>query len=109
MAAGEYISMTAQTELIRRELAVEREELRRNPEYERRELVAVYTGRGVPQETAEQFVEALMRDPEVALQVHSREELGVDPNRTGSPLRAAPLTAGPGSAGEVGLDGVDDL
>jgi len=89
MAAGEYISMTAQAELIHRELAVEREELRRNPDFERRELVAVYMGRGVPQATAEQVVDALMQDPEVALEVHSREELGIDPTRTGSPLGAA--------------------
>ena len=89
MAAGEYISMTAQAELIHRELAVEREELRRNPDFERRELVAVYMGRGVPRSTAEEVVEALMRDPEVALEVHSREELGIDPTRTGSPLKAA--------------------
>ncbi|MGD1033445.1 MAG: VIT1/CCC1 transporter family protein [Candidatus Dormibacteria bacterium] len=89
MAAGEYISMTAQSELIHRELAVEREELRRNPEFERRELVAVYMGRGVPQAIAEQVVDALMQDPEVALEVHSREELGIDPTRTGSPLGAA--------------------
>ena len=89
MAAGEYISMSAQADLIRRELAVEREELRRNPDFERRELVAVYMGRGVPRPTAEEVVDALMRDPEVALEVHSREELGVDPSRTGSPLGAA--------------------
>ena len=89
MAAGEYISMSAQAELIHRELAVEREELRRNPDFERRELVAVYMGRGVPRATAEEVVEALMRDPDVALEVHSREELGIDPARTGSPLAAA--------------------
>ena len=89
MAAGEYISMTAQRELIHREVAVEREELRRNPDLERRELVAVYTGRGVPRAIAEDFVEALMRDPEVALAVHAREELGIDPSRTGSPTGAA--------------------
>jgi len=89
MAAGGYISMTAQRELIHREVAVEREELRRNPDLERRELVAVYTGRGVPRAIAEDFVEALMRDPEVALQVHSREELGIDPARTGSPTGSA--------------------
>ncbi len=89
MAAGEYISMTAQAELFHRELAVEREELRRNPDFERRELVAVYVRRGVPQATAEQVVDALMQDPEVALEVHSREELGIDPTRTGSPLGAA--------------------
>ena len=89
MAAGEYISMTAQSELIHREVAVEREELRRNPDLERRELVAVYMGRGVPRAIAEDFVQALMRDPEVALQVHSREELGIDPARTGSPTGSA--------------------
>jgi len=89
MAAGEYISMSAQRELFHRELAVEREELRRNPDLERRELVAVYVGRGVPRAIAEDFVEALMRDPDVALQVHSHEELGIDPSRTGSPFGAA--------------------
>ncbi len=89
MAAGEYISMSAQRELFRREVAVEREELRRNPDLERRELVAVYVARGVPPAIAEDFVEALMRDPEVALEVHAREELGIDPSRTGSPIGAA--------------------
>lgn len=89
MALGEYISMTAQAELFDRELAVEREELRRNPDFERRELVAVYMRRQVPQAIAEQVVEALMQDPEVALEVHSREELGIDPTRTGAPLGAA--------------------
>jgi VIT1/CCC1 family predicted Fe2+/Mn2+ transporter len=89
MAAGEYISMSAQRDLFHRELAVEREELRRNPDLERRELVAVYVGRGVPRAIAEDFVEALTRDPEVALQVHSHEELGIDPSRTGSPFGAA--------------------
>ena len=89
IAAGEYVSMSAQSELIHRELAVEKEELRRHPGRERRELVSVYMRRGVPRETAEAVTEALMRDPEVALEVHSREELGVDPSRTGSPVAAS--------------------
>ncbi len=89
MAAGEYVSMSAQSELIHRELAVEKEELRRHPGREMRELVSVYMRRGVPRETAEAVTEALMKDPEVALEVHSREELGVDPARTGSPVAAA--------------------
>jgi VIT1/CCC1 family predicted Fe2+/Mn2+ transporter len=89
MAAGEYVSMSAQSELIRRELAVEREALRSNPEDEHRELVAVYMRRGVSREIAESVAAALMRDPEVALEVHSREELGVDPANTGSPWGAA--------------------
>ena len=89
MAAGEYVSMTAQSELIRHELAVEKEALRTSPDEERRELVDVYLRRGVPQRTAEAVADALMADPEVALEVHSREELGVDPERTGSPIGAA--------------------
>jgi vacuolar iron transporter family protein len=89
MAAGEYVSMSAQSELIRREVAVEREALRRSPDEETRELVAVYVRRGVPHDTAQRVAEALMSDPEVALEVHSREELGVDPSRTGSPWGAA--------------------
>ena len=89
MAAGEYVSMSAQKELIERELAVEREELRRHPESEARELVQLYVSRGVPRDAAEQVATALGRDPEVALEVHSREELGVGPGSIGSPPTAA--------------------
>lgn len=89
MAAGEYVSMSAQSELIRREVAVEREALRTSPDEETRELVAVYVRRGVPHDTAKAVAEALMSDPDVALEVHSREELGIDPAHTGSPWGAA--------------------
>jgi VIT1/CCC1 family predicted Fe2+/Mn2+ transporter len=89
MAAGEYISMSAQTELIRREVAVEKEALRSSPEEERQELADLYVSRGVAPAVAAEVAEALMRDPEVALEVHSREELGVDPSRVGSPWGAA--------------------
>jgi vacuolar iron transporter family protein len=89
MAAGEYVSMSAQKELIQREVAVEREELRRHPESEHRELVALYVSRGVPADAAEQVATALSRDPELALEVHTREELGIDPASIGSPPAAA--------------------
>jgi vacuolar iron transporter family protein len=89
MAAGEYVSMSAQKELIQREVAVEREELRRHPESEHRELVALYVSRGVPKDAAEQVATALSKDPELALEVHSREELGVNPGSIGSPPAAA--------------------
>ena len=89
MAAGEYMSMRAQSELIEREVSIEREALRRHPESERRELIALYVSRGVPREAAEQVAEAVNRDPELALEVHSREELGVNPDSTGSPPAAA--------------------
>jgi VIT1/CCC1 family predicted Fe2+/Mn2+ transporter len=89
MAAGEYISMTAQSELLERELEMERLELRRRPEAERRELAQIYRSRGVDAETADQLATALSRDPELALETHAREELGIDPNELGRPVSAA--------------------
>ncbi len=89
MAAGEYVSMQAQRELLQRELEVERQSLRRSPEAERRELTAIYERRGVAPELAAELVAEVMRDPEVALETHAREELGVDPAALGSPWQAA--------------------
>jgi vacuolar iron transporter family protein len=89
MAAGEYVSMTAQTELLERELEMERIELRRRPEAERRELAQIYRSRGVDEATAEQLATALSRDPDLALQTHAREELGIDPDSLGEPVKAA--------------------
>ena len=89
MAAGEYISMKAQSELLERELEMERLELRRRPEAERRELAQIYRSRGVDEATAEQLATALSRDPELALQTHAREELGIDPDSLGRPMSAA--------------------
>jgi vacuolar iron transporter family protein len=89
MAAGEYISMTAQTELLERELEMERLELRRRPEAERRELAQIYRSRGVDDATADQLATALSRDPDLALQTHAREELGIDPESLGEPVKAA--------------------
>jgi len=89
MAAGEYISMTAQMELLERELEMERLELRRSPEAERRELAQIYRSRGVDADTADQLATALSRNPDLALETHAREELGIDPNALGKPLSAA--------------------
>jgi VIT1/CCC1 family predicted Fe2+/Mn2+ transporter len=89
MAAGEWVSMTAQSELLERELKMEAVELRRRPESERRELVQIYRSRGVEPETAERLASEMMRDPDLALETHAREELGIDPNELGSPLGAA--------------------
>ena len=89
MAAGEYISMKAQGELLERELEMERLELTRRPEAERRELVQIYRARGIDEATADQLATALSRDPDLALQTHAREELGIDPESLGKPLSAA--------------------
>ncbi|MGH9266309.1 MAG: VIT1/CCC1 transporter family protein, partial [Acidimicrobiales bacterium] len=89
MAAGEYISMTAQTELLKRELEMERIELHRRPEAERKELAQIYRSRGIDEATADQLATALSRDPDLALETHAREELGIDPHSLGQPVSAA--------------------
>ncbi|HUQ64351.1 MAG TPA: VIT1/CCC1 transporter family protein [Acidimicrobiales bacterium] len=89
MAAGEYISMTAQAELLERELEMERIELHRRPESERRELIQIYRSRGIEPAAAEELATTMMRNPELALETHAREELGIDPNSLGSPVAAA--------------------
>jgi VIT1/CCC1 family predicted Fe2+/Mn2+ transporter len=88
MAMGEYISMRAQRELLERELAKEREEIQRRPEGERHELVHIYESRGVDPAVARQLAAEMMRTPELALETHAREELGVDPSELGSPWAA---------------------
>src|SRR5213082_3615030 len=89
MAIGEYISMTAQAELFERELELERTEIRRRPESERRELAHIYRSRGVDPSTADELASQMMRDPDLALETHEREELGIDPGALGSPVGAA--------------------
>ena len=88
MAAGEFISMQAQRELLERELELERRELARHPDGEQRELAHIYESRGVDRETARDLAREMMRDPEVALETHAREELGINPSELGSPLMA---------------------
>ncbi|MGH9192564.1 MAG: VIT1/CCC1 transporter family protein [Acidimicrobiales bacterium] len=89
MAAGEYNSMRVQSELLLRELRIEARELRRRPEHETRELAEIYEQRGLAPEQARDVAEAMMSDPDVALEAHAREELGIDPQQLGSPLGAA--------------------
>jgi len=89
MASGEYVSMRAQKELLQRELALERQEIHRRPETERRELVRIYESRGIAPELARQLAEEMMRTPELALETHAREELGINPSSLGVPVQAA--------------------
>src|SRR5205807_8135365 len=56
---------------------------------ERRELVQIYKARGVEPGTAEELATEMMRDPDLALETHAREELGIDPRSLGSPIAAA--------------------
>jgi VIT1/CCC1 family predicted Fe2+/Mn2+ transporter len=89
MAAGEWISVSAQNELVHREVAVERRELARNTAAETEELAAMYEEHGISPDTARAAAEDVMTSPEAALRVHAREELGVDPHELPSAMRAA--------------------
>lgn len=92
MAAGEWVSVTSQNDLIERELAIERRELVHNTEHETEELAAIYESHGMGKERAAAAAEEVMQQPEAALAVHAREELGVDPHDLPSPLWAAGLS-----------------
>lgn len=89
MATGEYTSVATQSELTRAEIAVERSELAARPAAELAELAALYQARGLDPELAREVAEQLSRDPELALRIHAREELGVDPDALPSPWTAA--------------------
>jgi vacuolar iron transporter family protein len=89
MAAGEYVSVSSQNELIRAEVDKERFELEHNAEAEQAELAAMLRGRGVSAATARQAAAEISAQPEKALAVHALEELGIDPSELPSPLVAA--------------------
>lgn len=89
MAAGEYVSMKAQAELVERELEIERRSIANQPRAETRELSSIYAQRGIEPSQADALAEAVMADPDVALEVHAREELGIDPSEVGNPVAAA--------------------
>jgi len=89
MAAGEYTSVAAQAELAEAEIAVERRELIINPHGEEQELAELYAAKGLDAELAAEVARQLHRDPDLALDVHAREELGVTLDDLPSPRLAA--------------------
>ena len=94
MAAGEWISVSAQNELIERELEIERRELQHHPTAETEELAGMYEADGMSPEHARRAAADVMRRPDEALAVHARAELGVDPDSLASPLACGCLVAG---------------
>src|SRR5713101_8192858 len=79
MGTGEYLSVTNQNELVHAEVAVERRMHARFPAAEQAELADTFCGYGADPDTAARMAAAVSRDPDTALRVHTREELGVDP------------------------------
>jgi vacuolar iron transporter family protein len=89
MAAGEYVSVSSQNELVAAEVDKEQRELEIHPEAEQAELAETFRLRGVDADLADQVARQLSAQPENALAVHVREELGVDHQDLPSPLLAA--------------------
>ena len=89
MAAGEYVSMRSQREMYEHQILLEREELAEYPQEETEELALIYQARGMELARAREFAAELMRDSKHALDVLSREELGLNPDDLGSPWGAA--------------------
>jgi len=90
MASGEYVSVRVQREVFERLIHLEAHEIGSDPEAERLELAELYVRKGLPRDLAERLATELMKDPEVALDTHAREELGLDPKEgLGSPFAAA--------------------
>ena len=89
MATGEYVSVSSQNELVEAEVRKERHELEIHPDAEREELAAMLRHRGIDRSLADQVAQQVSTNPEEALGMHVREELGVDHHELPSPLTAA--------------------
>ena len=89
MAAGEYVSVSSQNELIYAEVNKERLELQNNAVAEQAELATMLRACGISPATARQAAAEISAHPEKALAVHTLEELGVDPAELPSPFVAA--------------------
>ena len=89
MAAGEYVSVRSQREFYEYQIALERAELAEYPDAEAEELALIYNARGLDMEEARRISRTMLANPEHALEVLAREELGLNPDDLGSPIRAA--------------------
>ena len=89
MAAGEYVSVSSQNELVLSEVEKERHELASNAAAEQIELVGMLRARGISAVTARQAAAEISAHPDKALTVHAMEELGVNPSELPSPYVAA--------------------
>ncbi len=91
MAAGEYVSVSSQSDTERADIARERAELAATPEAELAELTGIYVSRGLTPALAAQVAEALTASD--ALTAHSRDELGIVEATTARPIQAALASA----------------
>ena len=99
MAAGEYVSVSSQSDTEKADLEREKEELENDHEFETRELSHIYQKRGLDKELAHQVAVQLMAHD--ALGAHARDELGISEIMSARPLQAAFASAGTFTVGAV--------
>jgi VIT1/CCC1 family predicted Fe2+/Mn2+ transporter len=97
MAAGEYVSVSSQSDTERADLARERKELSENLKFEQEELAEVYVKRGVEKALALEVARQLMAKD--ALAAHAHDELGISEITTARPVQAALTSAATFSVG----------
>lgn len=91
MAAGEYVSVSSQSDTEQADLSRERAELAAQPQFEREELARIYIERGVDPDLAQTVADQLMAKD--ALGAHARDELGISEVTTARPIQAALTSA----------------
>ena len=91
MAAGEYVSVSSQSDTEKADLTREKGELVHQPELEREELIRIYEARGVDRKTAEAVADQMTAHD--ALGAHARDELGLSETMSARPLQAAITSA----------------
>lgn len=97
LVAGEYVSVSSQSDTEHADLARERQELKTQPEFEREELAQIYVRRGLETELARQVADQLMAKD--ALAAHAHDELGISEMTTARPIQAALTSAATFSVG----------
>ena len=97
MAAGEYVSVHSQADTERADIERERKELKADDAGERKELAAIYVGRGLDPALAKQVADQLMAHD--ALGAHARDELGISEALSARPIQAALASAASFAAG----------
>jgi VIT1/CCC1 family predicted Fe2+/Mn2+ transporter len=91
MAAGEYVSVSSQSDTEQADLTAERKELRDDPAFELEELASIYVKRGVDHALARQVAQQLMAKD--ALAAHAHDELGISEITAARPVQAALTSA----------------
>jgi len=99
MAAGEYVSVSSQSDTEQADLVLEKAELESDRDGELKELTQIYVGRGLDETLATQVATQLMRRD--ALGAHARDELGISESLAARPVQAALASAGSFAVGAV--------